>query len=779
MKRFGLSLFVAVSLFVLPRGFAQDKKYQKVIQTLETFLAEEIKDKGIPALSIALVDDQTLVWAKGFGYQDPARKIPATARTVYRVGSVSKPISALLLMILVELGLIDLDMPVQTYLPDFNPKNASGKEITLRQIYCHRSGLIRESPVGSYFDDSEPTLEQLAASLNGRELVYPPLSKTSYSNAAVGLAGLLMQKSQKEDFAKLIDRKLLGPLGMTNSGYEINAKLKGNLAQALMMTYHGRQFPAPPFKMAMTSAGNLYSTVEDQAKVLSFLFAGGKTADGKRLMNEETLAKMFEIQLADPKDKAGFGIGWFVSELDGKKRIGHGGAVYGFATEFAALPGEKLGVIVVCSRDVANGVTRRVADWSLKAMLAARADKKLPPLERAMPLTHAEARALAGRYQGEKRAFDLLPSGSRLFILPVEGGMKLELRKRDKSTFVVDDIQSTPQEITLEGEGFTLNKAKYRRVETKIPAPCPEKFLPLIGEYGPDFNTLFILERDGQLNALIEWVFLYPLKEIGKDAYQFPDFGLYHGDKVYFHRDAKGTVNRVTAGNVDFARRKGPATGETFHITPIREIEILKREALKAMPLLEKNPLFKKPDLVDVTTIDPGIKLDIRYASDNNFLAVPLYNSAKAFLQQPAAKALGIVQRRLAKDGYGLLIHDAYRPWYVTKIFWDATPAKLRNFVADPMQGSRHNRGCAVDLTLYDFKTGKAVEMVSGYDEFTDRAYADFLGGTSRQRWNRELLRHAMEDVGFTVYPAEWWHFDYRDWRSYPIGNQTFEELAK
>jgi serine beta-lactamase-like protein LACTB len=98
--------------------------------------------------------------------------------------------------------------------------------------------------------------------------------------------------------------------------------------------------------------------------------------------------------------------------------------------------------------------------------------------------------------------------------------------------------------------------------------------------------------------------------------------------------------------------------------------------------------------------------------------------------------------------------------------------------VANPAHGSRHNRGCAVDLTLYDRKTGKAVEMVSGYDEMSDRSYPDYVGGTSRQRWHRELLRRSMEAEGFTVYEAEWWHFDYKDWQKYPIGNQTFEELA-
>ena len=156
-------------------------------------------------------------------------------------------------------------------------------------------------------------------------------------------------------------------------------------------------------------------------------------------------------------------------------------------------------------------------------------------------------------------------------------------------------------------------------------------------------------------------------------------------------------------------------------------------------------------------------------------MGTPLYpNTAKAYMQKPAAEAVARVNKALVSKGYGLWVFDAYRPWAVTKMFWEATPEKLRTFVADPSKGSRHNRGCAVDLTLYDLKTGKPVEMVSGFDEFSDRAYPNYWGGTSRQRWHRELLRRAMEDEGFTVYEAEWWHFDYKDWRSYGIGNQTF-----
>jgi len=156
-----------------------------------------------------------------------------------------------------------------------------------------------------------------------------------------------------------------------------------------------------------------------------------------------------------------------------------------------------------------------------------------------------------------------------------------------------------------------------------------------------------------------------------------------------------------------------------------------------------------------------------------------MYSQARAFLQRPAADAVVRANRALKEKGYGLLIHDAYRPWYVTKMFWDATPDDKKIFVANPAEGSRHNRGCAVDLTLYDLKTGRAVKMPSGYDEMSPRAYADYTGGTAEERERRAVLRSAMEKEGFTVYPQEWWHFDYKDWKQYPIMNLKFENLGK
>lgn len=215
---------------------------------------------------------------------------------------------------------------------------------------------------------------------------------------------------------------------------------------------------------------------------------------------------------------------------------------------------------------------------------------------------------------------------------------------------------------------------------------------------------------------------------------------------------------------------------QTFHITPVRPVAELRAEALALHPPVEKTP-FRKPHLMDIAKLDPRIRLEIRYATGDNFMSTPFYSSARAFLQRPAARALLRAQRELLKQGYGLLIFDAYRPWYITKMFWEGTPPEKRQFVADPAKGSRHNRGCAVDLTLYDLRTGREVEMTGGYDEMSERSYPGYTGGSEIQRRHRDLLRREMEKQGFSVYEFEWWHFDYKDWARYPILNVEFEKL--
>jgi D-alanyl-D-alanine dipeptidase len=293
------------------------------------------------------------------------------------------------------------------------------------------------------------------------------------------------------------------------------------------------------------------------------------------------------------------------------------------------------------------------------------------------------------------------------------------------------------------------------------PPQPPTAWRPLIGEYGTPPAITYILEKDGELDRYST-----------KDGYTKLD-----PKSLKVEKDSKGQVTAVAIGTETLMRHRLPAEdGSTFRIVPVRPVSELREEALKSNPPAEEGE-FRTYDLVELAPLDRDIQLDIRYATTNNFMSTAFYSQARAFLERPAAMALVAALADLRTQGFGLLIHDAYRPWYVTKMFWEAVPPEDKVFVADPEKGSKHNRGCAVDLTLYDLKTGRPVEMTGGYDEMSDRSYPDFPGGTSLQRWHREVLRKAMEAHGFTVYEAEWWHFDYKDWAKYPILNIRFEAI--
>ena len=183
--------------------------------------------------------------------------------------------------------------------------------------------------------------------------------------------------------------------------------------------------------------------------------------------------------------------------------------------------------------------------------------------------------------------------------------------------------------------------------------------------------------------------------------------------------------------------------------------------------------------MIELTELSNTIKLDIRYATANNFVGRPVYAEARAFLQRPAAEALVRVHEKLREQGLGLVIFDGYRPWTITKLFWEVVPEDKRKFVADPAKGSKHNRGCAVDLSIYNLRSGKLIDMPSDFDEFTERASPNYTGGTEKERANRDLLRSLMEAEGFSVNPNEWWHFDYKDWEKYAIYDIAFSEIGK
>ncbi|XZE55715.1 serine hydrolase [Planctomycetaceae bacterium SH139] len=784
MQRF---LCWLTALFLLTHGSSPAQQargttdYSSVTRELEAAILYELESKQLPALSFALVADGQTLWSAGFGFVDSEQKVPASADSVYRVGSISKLFTDIAVMRLVERGMLDLDAPVTDYLPAFQPENPYQTPITLRQLMSHRSGLVRESPVGNYFDPSEPSLAETVDSLNQTSLVYPPETKTKYSNAALAVVGAVLESQIDSSHPAWVQQQILQPLGMAHSGFELSEVLADHASVGWMHTYDGRRFPAPSFLLGTGPAGNMFSSVTDLAKFSEVLLANDEELAGEelaeRLLSPGSLNAMTSV--GDSVGEQGFGLGFYVDQFAGQKRIGHGGAVYGFSTQLTLLPEKKLGVVAVSNLDGSNGVVKRLVDHALLSMLAVQAGEPLPSYERTTNIPPSRAAELVGRYQrvdGEE-VVTVNELAGRVYMQ--YGSFRRELKAFSKTgEVVVDDLHGFGIPVQLAGNDQIIIAGKrYETLPDEPPADAPERWNGLIGEYGWDHNTLYILEESGRLYALIEWFYYYPLSEVSENVFAFPDRGLYHGEQLVFTRDAFGRAVSVVAAEVNFERRSvGTPAGETFKIKPVLPMETLQASALAAKPPSEVGQ-YRASELVDLSAVDASIQLDIRYATTNNFMGAVFYQEPRAFMQRPAAEAVQRANQQLRSRGLGLLIHDAYRPWYVTKMFWDATPASMKDFVANPANGSRHNRGCAVDLTLSDLQTGDPIEMVAGYDEFSQRSFPLYPGGTTRQRWYRDMLRRTMEANQFTVYEYEWWHFDFADWKQYRIGNKTFAEI--
>ncbi|MDE1175834.1 MAG: serine hydrolase [Edaphobacter sp.] len=767
------------------QDIAPAAEYRDVARLLSFAIEQQIESKGLPAISVALVDGnrpegQQIVWAKGFGFADAQRRRPASAQTVYRVGSVSKLFTDLAIMQQVEKGRLLLDEPIATYLPEFHPANSFKTQMTLRRMMSHSSGLMREAPVGHYFDDTNPSLRETVLSLNRTPLVYAPGSEMRYSNAAVGVVGYALEKTAGMPYAEWMQRSVLAQMQMNDSAFTRGRVKSDLLADGRMWTYDGLEVSTPTFDLGEAPAGSLYSNVTDLSRFLEMIFRGGKNSDGTQLVQHDTLQSMMTAQKMNDGTESHFGLGFVVGNWNGRKVVGHSGGIYGFSSEVDALPDERLGIVILCSMDSTNAVVHALSKLALEAMLARASGGELPKVTVTEPLKRQDVLAWSGRYEGAHGKSVMLEEHEEKLMLN-DGNSLVELkqlRAAPRGTLVRDSRLAMGEEKLAIGENMlSLGGQSYRREADPLPTALDPQWKELIGEYGWDYDKLYVLEDHGKLTLLIEWFELDPLTQEGPDSFRMPKRGLYDSEKVSFVRDAKGQVTGVTVGAVLFKRRALPQDGEVYQLArALKPVDQLRREALAATPPTEDGARLA-PDLVELTSLDPTIKLDVRYASTRNFLGAAVYAQQRAFMQRPAAEAVAHVSAALRKHGYGLLIHDAYRPWYVTKMFWDGTPDDRKIFVADPSQGSRHNRGCAVDLTLYDLKTGKPLVMTGGYDEMSERSYPFYMGGTSKQRWQRDLLRRAMEAEGFTVYEFEWWHFDYKDWKKYPLLNVTFEQM--
>jgi len=546
-----------ILLFLLTACLASrgaEPNYNEVIRKLGAAITEELKAGHITGISIALVDDQRLIAAEGYGYADRDGKVPATSNTVYRAGSISKLFTALATMQFAEVGHIDIDAPVTRYLPALGVVNpfGDGELYSLRQLMCHRSGMIRESPVGSYFDGSEPSVQETVDSLAGCILIHPPGSRTKYSNSGVTVVGHVVAQVAGRPFEDHLRERVLDRLGMRRSGFVLTKELRAGLAQGYMDVADGeggfRTIEAPLFQLGTLPAGNLYSTAPDLARFLSCLFARGR-AGSEVLVQPETLDQMFAPQLTT--NQSGFGLGFFVGEHRGRKTFRHTGAVYGFSASLTGLSEEKIGVILLNNDDLAIGPVRRLNELALDLMIEAKLGAAPPE---PVPTVSVEAKALeamAGSYESESFHAD---------VQPAEGGLRAnvsfehyDLRPVGEDRFLGSArlAHDAPFQFVRDDDGtvtgFTALGQTFTRVgEEPEPSPYWQR---LLGAYGHDYIPVIVTIRHGHLYASIENEFDYRLHPVTRNIYRMSP-GMYSDEFLEFVVDGQGRVQALVLANM-------------------------------------------------------------------------------------------------------------------------------------------------------------------------------------------------------------------------------------
>lgn len=721
------------------------------------FVAHYRPTFAVPAVAVAvvLVDPAgtgCLHWSEGYG---------APADAIFRVGSVGKMVAAVAALRLAEQGALVLDAPI----PGWTAEPAAGAQAgeavpTLRQLLGHRGGIVRQPPVGHLMETRDVDLASTVAGLASTPLLAAPGERFVYSNAGYALVGAAIERAAAEPFAAAMARTVFAPAGMRDAGYVRRPELGERSRSGQPWTYDGRPLVEPTWASGVGPGVDLRCSVEDLARFAGQLLRGD-------LLTADSWAAMTRGEGADG---TGAGLGCFVANSPLGRRVGHEGTVHGSSAMLRLWPEAGLAVAVACDVGNAGAFVDAIADRAAAAVVAARSGAALPRAAFPQPVGAREARRLAGSYRCGAYRVELRAAGDELFYDP-DVGMRTRLRVDADGMLVSDDLLSLGERrLQRLPDGRLFGHQEHYVRDDEPPAPCPADLLPLLGEYGPDHAVLTVLEQRGQLAVLVDQVVHDIPEPLGGDRYRFPP-GMYDGDDLRFERDADGRVVAAWLGAARLLRRPEPPPGG-WRLAPLRPIAELVREAAVASPPPELLVGERPAELVVLTDLEPSLRCDLRYARADNFVGAPVYPAAaRACLQRPAAMALARVQQALAARGLGLLVFDAYRPWSVTKVFWEATPHALREFVADPAQGSRHNRGCAVDLTLCDLATGRPLAMPSEFDEFTPRAAPDYAGGTSAQRWARDQLRAAMGREGFSVNPSEWWHFDHDDWRRYGVGN--------
>lgn len=388
---------------------ARDSVAAQIVKELQANLPAWIKEKDVPGVAVAVVDDKDILWQGVYGYTTRAKEKPITPQTLFSIQSMSKSFTALAVLMAVQDGLLDLDRPITEYLPDFtvhsrfeeNPE----RKMTLRHLLAHRAGLTHEAPVGGNFDSRPDTFAEHILSISDTWLRYPVGYRYSYSNLGIDLAGWIVEKKSGVPFAKYVRDKVLAPLGMNDSTLDVEAILKaedravGHVAPSLKVA------GGIPVEVPMLPAGSIYTNIADMARYLMFHINKGRAGEAQ-LLKKDLVEAMHTVQFPEKHERFGYGLGLVSSHIGPQVYLTHGGGGYGFNSYMAMYPGLKLGVVVLTNGDQ-NSVTGPVSDLVNKIIQDGIAppgrELEIPTVDTKNPVPGTDARVqrLAGSYAGD------------------------------------------------------------------------------------------------------------------------------------------------------------------------------------------------------------------------------------------------------------------------------------------------------------------------------------------------------------------------------------------
>jgi len=513
-----------------------DYEYTK---TYVSWLAQQLMDDhDIPAISIALVDDQKIIWQQGFGFADVKQKIPATAKTVYRAGSITKLFTASAAMKLSEQGKINIDQPLAKVLPEFSIRNRykNADDVTPRNIMTHHSGLPADMLRGMWTEDSEEHFTKVVDILKDEYMAYPPNFIYSYSNIASSLLGHAIQKTSGLKFENYVDQALIQPLGMTHTGFVVNDRIRSQLARG-----YADGDEIDPGQIRDRPAGGLYSNVTDLSRLLSMVFAEGKSTNGQQVLKAKTVQEMMRRQNTDvPLDfNFDIGLGWFLVKqgIEGAgKVISHGGGTPCFFSQIIGLPEHKLGVVVLANSCSSGSTVATVGVAALKLALEAKTgyrqslDTKIAKAPVAENPPDKQLDKFVGRYAtwlgliGVSRDDDRLKakiSGWDFDLIPLtDGKFSIEFKLFGLFTirhlYGIDLENVTLNPVEVDGRNVVVMRFKGRDQvfgEKVTPQTIPKSWMARLGELdvqGQDNNMRFSDTRLVNDNGIL--VMSYRLK---------------------------------------------------------------------------------------------------------------------------------------------------------------------------------------------------------------------------------------------------------------------------